>query len=289
MASSQTSEDSGAVSKTTSSIESLPTEVLERVAGNLKATERGAFRLTSKTIQAKTARTFAKAVIPDHTLKVDLTPAWLQRARTLLSFDDISEHVHQISFDASLRVAPATALCEPLQHLLEKLPYVEGISIFANSTALPFTWASLFLDALIAHPLPNLHSLSIEALKVPVSHIHNALVAHATTLRSLFLRLAIDDRPLTGDHECHSMLAYARDHMDLDHLNIENFVRPFHDIGTTANVHRAFRSPTTKEIETYSITYSRASMLGKRAVKLGINELLKKVGSSLYDPSLPAR
>ncbi|EME84450.1 uncharacterized protein MYCFIDRAFT_173433 [Pseudocercospora fijiensis CIRAD86] len=288
---------------TNMNLQELPTEIVERIAGNLDIVSLGAFRAASRTIQAKTTKTFAETVVPYHTLTVPLTLPGLQAALNALRFDDIAEQALHVDFRGKFHLngrpkglVDRERFTQLLRKLFERLQSLQSVEIHFYARG-NFQGPLEVVAALIEQPLPRLHSLKLNHFAIPIARLTDLLNTYKPTLRHVLLsELCACDG--SGEFSRATLLAHIRDNMSLNSLRIDHAngaPQPYRSLLLERNprhftrVNRAMRDPDTREISHYTFTTAQTNMFGKRAVTLGLNQCLREFGSKLYDPKLPEK
>ncbi|KXT17642.1 hypothetical protein AC579_10157 [Pseudocercospora musae] len=208
-------------------LQDLPTEILETIAGKLNIVALGAFRTTSRAVQAKTTKAFAEAVVPDHTLSVRLTIPGVQAALTGLRFDDIAEQALHVHFRGGLdpnRRPKGPIDREELKRLLrklfERLQSLQSVEMNYSSRG-DFQGPSDVVAVLAEQPLLRLQTLKLHYLGIPVARLAELLNAHEKTLEHvLFADLCACEEP--NDISSAALFAHMRDNMSLASVRIDH-------------------------------------------------------------------
>lgn len=286
---------------TNMNLQELPTELVERIAGKLDFASLGAFRTTSRTVQAKTTKAFAKAAVPDHVLTVPLTIPGVQATLNALRFDDIAEQALHVDFRGKFDLdgcpkgpLDRKELTRLLKKLFERLQSLESVSIHYYSRR-ELQGPSEVVAALTEQPLPRLQTLKFQYFAIDVACLANLLNTHKKTLKHVLFSDVCTRYDL--EMSWAALLAHIRDNMSLASLRIDHandaqapyrsvvLRRPEH----FTRVNRVMRDPDTREIAHYMFTPAQTNAFGKRAVKLGLNQLLRNIGSALHDPEIPEK
>ncbi|KAF7189396.1 hypothetical protein HII31_09241 [Pseudocercospora fuligena] len=275
---------------TPSPLQTLPGELIEKIALFTADEDLRRFRMTSRSVQNHTAEEFAVRHLTK--MRFQLNEEDLRATLDVLRYEDFAKHVESVkveSFTTSIALTPTEV--DLLEHLLTRLTTATHIEItdmdlyFNSQGPQPAPATSQLLRALCKNTLPNITSLAIERANVTRVDLERLFAFYSDTLTNMKL-----EEIHFENHDWDNILAFMRDKMHLEKLTLRCLYRDPRRTILDLNLGRIekfLRNPVTKKIELYVMNFHKAEMSGEWAIKLGLNKILELEGSALFDAFIP--
>ncbi|KAF2166853.1 hypothetical protein M409DRAFT_22906 [Zasmidium cellare ATCC 36951] len=188
-------------SNTQTTLQDLPGEILNQVAGHLSATSFSALRLTSKSIEANTYQNFIDRNFKHLSLELDVPN--MQYVLSKLRSSNVASQVQTITFKPTsaegLTQNPSSSIGQQvhkaneihalLKEILGLLLSLMKVEICGSTTL------AQALRVLEVITVPGLTSISIWSSRTPANSFHNVLIRHKESLRSMTLHQVLCTNP----------------------------------------------------------------------------------------------